>query len=212
MNPPGVITPNLNSPPPESFLSSQYLNPDYLFSKMVAFLKFVFRKETLTDLNTILLLLAFFFITLIFYCIVRLFEIRRKEHAHLHHEMLEYAHHQKEREKKMREGEAVSHNERWRKVLDYVFSESDSDWKLAVIEADSMLDTLLDQLGFKGENMGEKLKTASEDNFRSLTNAWEVHTVRNRIAHEGTEFNFSHHEAKRVIALYEQIFRLYGYI
>ena len=58
----------------------------------------------------------------------------------------------------------------------------------------------------------EKLKMANQDNFPSLTNAWEVHTIRNKIAHEGLSFELSQHEAKRIIALYEQIFRQYGFI
>src|SRR3989338_7210346 len=95
----------------------------------------------------------------------------------------------------------------------YVFlSINENDWKLAVIEADSMLFDLLTQMGFKGENMGDKLKEANQSNFRSLNLAWEVHNIRNKIAHEGSSFELSLHEAKRVIALYEQIFQEFGYI
>ena len=62
------------------------------------------------------------------------------------------------------------------------------------------------------ENLGEKLKSANQDTFRSLSAAWEVHIIRNKIAHEGQEFELSQHEAKRVITLYEQIFREFGFI
>ena len=64
----------------------------------------------------------------------------------------------KEKEEKNRRGEGVSKNERWLKILDYVTSSVPSDWKLSILEADSMLDTLLENLNFKGENMGERLK------------------------------------------------------
>ena len=103
-------------------------------------------------------------------------------------------------------------NKRWSVVLQYLFSENEGDWKLGVIEADSMLEELMTQLGFKGENLGEKLKGADQEKFRNLTAAWEVHTIRNKIAHEGSDFILSQREAKRVIALYEQIFRGYGFI
>jgi hypothetical protein len=96
--------------------------------------------------------------------------------------------------------------------LQYLFSANEGDWKLAIIEADSMLEELMEQLGFKGENLGEKLKSADQEKFKNLSVAWEVHIVRNRIAHEGSEFQLSQHEAKRVIALYESIFRDYGFI
>lgn len=204
--------PSLNSPPEGSIFSTKYLNPDYLFGWMVKFLETVFRKETLMDFNTILIFLALFFITLICYCAVRMFEIRKKEHDHLHHEIHEYAHRQAERDKKKKDGEYVSHNERWQRTLQYLFSVNATDWKLAIIEADSMLEALLDQLGFKGDSLGDKLKSTTQETFRSLPTAWEVHTIRNRIAHEGSAFPVSQHEAKRVIALYEGIFRQYGYI
>jgi len=126
--------------------------------------------------------------------------------------MAEYAHHQREREAEARSQERISHNDDWVKTLNYLFSENQSDWKLAVIEADSMLETLLSDLGFKGESLGERLKSADLDRFPSLPAAWEVHAVRNRIAHEGLAFELSQHEAKRVIATYEKIFRQYGFI
>jgi len=110
------------------------------------------------------------------------------------------------------ENETISKNEKWRQVLHLLFSTSQNDWRLAVIEADAMLEALLSNLGFTGNSLGEKLKTAGEKGFRQISHAWEVHTIRNRIAHEGSVFSLSHHEAKRVIALYEQIFREFGYI
>ena len=152
------------------------------------------------------------FLTLMAYCFVRLLEIRKKEHEHLHHEILEYAHHHAEAEKETAKKNNMSDNEKWGNVLQYVFSGNPGDWKLAIIEADSMLDSLMDHLGIKGENLGEKLKNADKDKFRSISIAWEVHIIRNKIAHESGEFELSQHEAKRVIALYEQIFREFGYI
>ncbi len=203
---------SLNNPPPESILNSKFLDADYLFGWLVDIFNFIFRQETIIALNTVFMILSTFFITLIIYCIVRMFEIRKKEHDHLHHEIHEYQRKQLEKERKQADSGPVSHNPRWRNVLTYIFSPNPGDWKLAVIEADSMLEGLLDQLGFKGETLGDKLKSVDPEKFRSLPAAWEVHAVRNRIAHEGSNFELSAHEGKRIIALYEQIFRPYGYI
>ncbi len=130
----------------------------------------------------------------------------------MHNEIEEYAHHQAEKEKKKWSGDGSTRNERWTAVLNHLFSENLNDWKVAIIEADTMLEILLGQLGFVGASLGEKLKSADREKFPSLTTAWEVHTIRNRIAHEGLSFSISHHEAKRVIAMYEQMFREFGYI
>ena len=200
-------------------LGSKWFNPDYLFNQGIAFFSNLFNfisggigAQIISVYHTILFLLTLFFLTIISYTTIRMFEIRSKEHKHLQHEIAEYAHHQAEREKKLKTSEAVSKNQQWIKTLGFLFSEHQSDWKLAVIEADNLLESLMDQLGFKGESLGDKLKSATQDKFKNLTHAWEVHTIRNRIAHEGISFELSHHEAKRVIALYEQIFREFGYI
>ncbi len=200
----------------DSFLGSKWLNPDYLFNQGATFFQefsgYTFSSDMVSIYHTILFFIAMFFLTIISYTTIRMFEVRSKENKHLLHEIAEYAHHQREREKKIHQGDAISQNPRWIKTLDYLFSQHASDWKLAVIEADSMLDSLMTQLGFKGQNLGDKLKGATQDNFRGLSSAWEVHTIRNRIAHEGISFELSQHEAKRVIAIYERIFHEFGYI
>ncbi len=199
-----------------TFLDSKYFDPSYLFNQGSSFFKDLFSSINFNDLvnieKTIVIFFALFFLTIICYTIVRLLEIRAKEHKHVHHEIHEYAHNKTEQEKRLREVVGGSKNEHWGKVLSYIFSQHASDWKLAIIEADSMLEGLMEQLGFRGETLGDRLKLANQDNFPQLTIAWEVHTIRNRIAHEGLAFELSQHEAKRVIALYEEIFHSYGYI
>ncbi len=199
-----------------SSFTSKYLNPKdssgWDSSFFGDFFALITSEQAIAFWKAVLSFLAIFFLTIICYTIVRLFEIRKKEQAHLKHEIEEYIHRKAEYEKKLREQAGGSKNEHWGKVLGYLFSQHSSDWKLAIIEADSMLDDLMDQLGFKGETLGDKLKSANQDSFPQLTIAWEVHTVRNRIAHEGLNFELSQHEAKRIIALYEDIFHPYGYI
>ncbi len=186
----------------------------YYLTKFFEFLQqaFIFVVSSTTGFYIFLSIVSIFFLFIMAYCGVRLIEIRKKEHEHLHHEIIEYAHHHAEQEKATAQKNNMSDNEQWGNVLQYVFSGNPSDWKLAIIEADNMLDKLMDHLGIKGENLGEKLKNADKDKFRNISAAWEVHIIRNKIAHESGEFELSQHEAKRVIALYEQIFREFGYI
>ena len=200
----------------DSVLSSQYFNSDYLFERGVFYAQkaghYILTKEAMNLGKTILFLFGIFFVSIICYVCVRMLEIRHKEHKHLHHEIKEYAKNKAEQEKRLREEVGGSKNPRWGKTLNYIFSQHSSDWKLAIIEADSILENLLRDMGFAGETLGDRLKSATQENFPQLTQAWEVHTIRNRIAHEGLAFELSHHEAKRIIALYEQIFHAYGYI
>jgi hypothetical protein len=163
-------------------------------------------------LSVLLSIFAIYFIFLISYCAVRIFEIRKKEKEHLEHEIALYAEHKKEHKNSLGASEERSKNMRWNKVLQLIFSENSANWRLAIVEADSMLDTLMSQIGFKGENLGERLKNADRDRFDDLTLAWEAHNVRNKIAHEGSSFEVSKHEARRVIAIYETIFRGFSFI
>jgi hypothetical protein len=207
---------DLNTVLGNKFFGIKLFNPDYLFDKGYQFIHFIFpfifSGQNISSFKLLLSILSLFFTIIIAYCAIRMFEIRAREREHLRQEIEEYAHHQAEKQKQSQNNDGGMKNERWEKVLLYIFSQNLSDWKLAIIEADTMLETLMDQMSFKGENLGEKLKGADRDKFPGLTSAWEAHAVRNRIAHEGLSFEISHQEAKRVIALYEQIFKEFGYI
>ena len=164
----------------------------------------------LTDLLYFLIIIL---LTVIVYSIVRIFEIRKKEQEHLDMEIEEYAKKQEEiRQAREDKSATISRNERWVKVVEQVSSENPADWRLAVMDADNMLDNLLENMRFEGDTLGEKLKKADRSKFKNLNEAWEAHNVRNKIAHEGTQFELTQREAQRVVALYEKAFREFGYI
>lgn len=103
-------------------------------------------------------------------------------------------------------------NKKWNKVLEHVSSDNASDWRLAILEADILLGELLTKMGYKGEGIGEQLKSVEPSDLHSIDEAWEAHKVRNAIAHQGAEFPLSQREAKRVIGLFETVFRELFYI
>ena len=49
-------------------------------------------------------------------------------------------------------------NNRWQDVEKHIASDSPNDWKLAIIEADVMLEEILEEKGFAGVTIGDKLK------------------------------------------------------
>jgi len=102
-------------------------------------------------------------------------------------------------------------NERWSMIEELISLPSESDWKLAIIEADKMLDDLLSSLGYKGATIGDKLQVIEKGDMQSLDDAWEAHKYRNKIAHE-TGFTVTLHEAKNMIGRYANVFREYHYI
>jgi len=103
-------------------------------------------------------------------------------------------------------------NERWVHITDLLDSESPNDWRQAIIEADIILDDLVTKMGYRGESLGEKLKTIEKADFKTLDNAWEAHKFRNRIAHEGRDFVVTQREGRRIIDLFRTVFEEFGYI
>jgi len=82
-----------------------------------------------------------------------------------------------------------------------------------VLEADIILGEMLEKMGYiKGETIGDKLKTIEQSDFNSLDQAWEAHRIRNMIAHGGSDYILTEREAKRVIGLYEQVFKEFRYV
>lgn len=98
-------------------------------------------------------------------------------------------------------------NLRWEKVIEHINSPNSSDWKLAIIEADIMLDDLLRAAGYHGDTLGEMLKAVEKSDFVTIESAWDAHKVRNQIAHQGAGFDLTEREAKRVVSLYESVFK-----
>lgn len=89
-------------------------------------------------------------------------------------------------------------------VQGYMSSPSEALWRIGILEADNMLGEILREKGYKGETVADMLKEAS---FKTVQLAWDAHAIRNRIAHEGSDFELTEREAKRAFTLYESVFR-----
>jgi len=105
----------------------------------------------------------------------------------------------------------LSTNKNWDRVLLHVESYNESEWRLAVIEADILLAELLDTMNLAGDSIGDKLKGVEKSDFNTLDLAWEAHKIRNQIAHDPS-FILTQREARRVVALYESVFKEFSFV
>lgn len=103
-------------------------------------------------------------------------------------------------------------NQRWGSVQTHLESVNPNDWKLAIIEADVLLERMLGKAGYAGATIGEKLKGASMRSFSTLDDAWQAHRVRNQIAHGGADFILTQKIAKETLILYERVFKEFDVI
>lgn len=92
----------------------------------------------------------------------------------------------------------------------HIASDNPNDWKLAIIEADILLDETLKDRGYAGASLGERLRSISPAQLQSLNDAWEAHKVRNQIAHEGADFVLTERLARETIARYRRVFDEFG--
>ena len=95
-------------------------------------------------------------------------------------------------------------------VLTHSESNNPNDWKLAIIEADIILDEILKQQGYAGSSLGERLKSIAPSQLESLQDAWEAHKVRNSIAHQGADFILTQRLAQETITKYQRVFTEFG--
>ena len=92
-------------------------------------------------------------------------------------------------------------NQNWQDVLNHLNSANESEWKLAIIEADKLIDDLLIQKGYQGESLAERLSMIDKKSMKSFELLWEAHKIRNRIAHK-LDFKINRNEALKVISYY----------
>ena len=103
-------------------------------------------------------------------------------------------------------------NSKWDRVLEHIDSDNPNDWRLAILEADIMLEEMVDTMMLGGTTLGEKLKRVERADFKTIDKAWEAHKMRNNVAHQGGDYILTQREAKRIIALYKDVFDEFHFV
>jgi hypothetical protein len=91
----------------------------------------------------------------------------------------------------------------WKKIEKRLESEIEADLKLAVIEADELLNKAMEEIGYQGKDLTEKLEKVTEDVISNLKELKEIRKVREDIIQDPT-YKLSKEEAKRVLKVYEK--------
>jgi hypothetical protein len=102
--------------------------------------------------------------------------------------------------------------ERWLGIEAMFKSADKNAWRLAIIDADTMLEELIISMGYRGNTFGERLKDMHRNNIPWLQSAWDVHLLRNKLAHEGSRYPLNDREAYRAYRIYQQILVQSGYL
>lgn len=91
---------------------------------------------------------------------------------------------------------------KWKDITGKAVSHIESDRKMAVIEADKLIDELIKRIGFKGKDMGERLKQINVNQISNINDIWQAHKIRNNLVHDAY-FKLTENDTNYVVRVYE---------
>jgi hypothetical protein len=90
----------------------------------------------------------------------------------------------------------------WSKITKRIESGSESDYKLAIIDADDFLAEVLDDGGYEGKDFAESIEKASKMLDPILIDVMKAHEIRNLIVYN-PDYKLSTEQAKRILDTYQ---------
>ncbi len=91
----------------------------------------------------------------------------------------------------------------WEKILSRLELPDESEHKLAIIEADDVVDGILKRMGHHGANLSERLLHLSHATLPNINDLQQAHVVRNNVVHD-PNYRLTLDEAKRTLKIYEK--------
>lgn len=100
---------------------------------------------------------------------------------------------------------------KWDRIMGHLRSKSGAYHKLAVLEADALVDKMLKGMGYAGDNMSERLANVKIEQLEMLDDLKRAHAIRNRIVHD-EQLELSVDAIKDVLAVYEDFLRYFEFL
>lgn len=90
---------------------------------------------------------------------------------------------------------------KWEEIENLANFDKEMYYKMAIIEADKLLDNVFKQMGTPGSTMAERLRFLVYK-YPKLKPVWEAHIIRNNISHE-SNYSLYRSSAKKAINTYK---------
>jgi hypothetical protein len=97
----------------------------------------------------------------------------------------------------------------WAKIEEHFYKGDENDLKIAVIEADKLLEEALREAGIRGSHLGDRLKNIKTEQLENIDQIWQAHKLRNDIVHQST-FKLKRDLAEKALAIYEDTLKQLG--
>jgi len=92
---------------------------------------------------------------------------------------------------------------RWQQIEGYLESESKSKHKLAIMEAENLLDKSLKKMEFEGDNVEERLQSVPQGKIENLEEVKLAHELRNDVAYD-PDYQLQKEEAVKALEIYKK--------
>ncbi len=99
----------------------------------------------------------------------------------------------------------------WKRISSRLNSGEESDYKLAVIEAEDLLEERLRNMGYKGSTIQDLLTQVPETIVPNIEEVGRAHKLRNNIVHD-PDYKLETEEASKAVATFERALQELGAI
>lgn len=99
-------------------------------------------------------------------------------------------------------GEKIA-RDAWAEIIRKLEAHPEEGYRVAIIEADALVDSILKAYGYAGETIAERLRSLPPGELQILTHLWEAHKLRNEIVHDPT-YKFDARRGHETLRIYKQ--------
>lgn len=92
---------------------------------------------------------------------------------------------------------------RWKKIQKKIETGTDYEYKLAIIEADDLFKDVLEDRGFKGKTLEERIEKVEETQLPNADEVIDAHKARNSIVYN-PDYKLDRDQVKKILNIYEQ--------
>ena len=98
----------------------------------------------------------------------------------------------------------------WLEIENRNLPEQHQRYQITVLNADKLLAKALEEIGIKGNTMGERMKSFGKG-FSKQDQVWQAHKIRNKIAHE-SDVQLTLKQVRAVLKCFKQALKDVGAI
>ncbi len=97
----------------------------------------------------------------------------------------------------------------WKHVIRRMKTNVSSNWKIAILEADQLMDEILKASGYRASSVDDRFKQIEPQVFSNMDQLHEAHQIRNRVMREA-DYEIPKNEALKVLRIYQEAFKENG--